>query len=145
MIKFTLKCSAGHDFESWFQNSDAFDRLDAAGMVACAVCGDTDVKKALMAPAVSVATRDAERAEKDAPLSAPKSAAEQALAELRRKIEQNSEYVGMGFAQEARDIHEGIAPERAIYGEARTEDARKLIEDGVPVTPLPFRPGRKTN
>jgi hypothetical protein len=67
------------------------------------------------------------------------------LAELRRKIEQNSDYVGMNFAKEARAMHDGTAPERAIYGEARPEEARKLLEDGIPVAPLPFIPGRKTN
>ncbi|HSF62903.1 MAG TPA: DUF1178 family protein, partial [Paracoccaceae bacterium] len=64
---------------------------------------------------------------------------------LRREVEANSEYVGVEFATEARRIHAGTAPERAIYGEARPEEARKLIEDGVPVAPLPFLPARKVN
>ncbi|RKF16616.1 DUF1178 family protein [Roseovarius spongiae] len=145
MIKFTLKCAEGHRFESWFQDSAAFDKLDAAGMIACSVCGDAQVEKAIMAPAVSAGRKGAAPAREDAPLSAPASPAEQALAELRRRVERESEYVGMSFAQEARDIHEGAAPERAIHGEARAEDAKKLIEDGVPVAPLPFRLGRKSN
>ncbi|MFZ1469866.1 MAG: DUF1178 family protein [Paracoccaceae bacterium] len=70
---------------------------------------------------------------------------EKALIELRRQVEANSDYVGLNFAAEARRIHYGDAPERAIYGEARPEDARQLIEDGVPVAPLPFLPRRKTN
>jgi len=78
-------------------------------------------------------------------LTAPRSKAELALAEMRRHIEENSEYVGMSFAREARAIHEGDAPERAIHGEARAEEARKLIEDGIPVAPLPFLPKSKAN
>lgn len=144
MIQFTLKCDQDHRFDSWFQSADAFDKLTSAGMVACSVCGSTEVEKALMAPSVR-ASRKTAVAPEHPPLSAPASPAEQALAELKRKIEANSEYVGLNFAREARDIHEGNAPERAIYGEARPEEARKLLEDGVPVAPLPFLPNRKSN
>lgn len=113
-------------------------------MVSCAICGSGAIEKAVMAPRVQNSrSRSAIPAEK--PLSAPTSPAEQAFTELKRQVEKNSEYVGMNFAREARDIHEGIAPGRAIHGEAKTDDARKLIEDGIPVTPLPFIPGRKSN
>ena len=146
MIQFSLKCAEGHKFESWFQSADAFDKLRAAGHVACAVCGGTDVEKAVMAPRVSTARKKVRAEEpQERPLSAPASPAEQALAELKAHVEANSEYVGMEFAREARAMHDGDAPERAIYGEAKAEDARKLLEDGIPVAPLPFRPGRKSN
>jgi hypothetical protein len=154
MIQYTLKCDQDHRFDSWFQNAAAFDKLKASGMVACAVCGSPNVDKALMAPRVSV-SRDAPDTAKDAQnqpdtpttgaLSTPRHPAEQALAELKKRIEATSEYVGMNFAAEARRIHSGDSPERAIYGEARPDEARKLIEDGVPVAPLPFMPGRKSN
>lgn len=103
-----------------------------------------------MAPAVRDSkkaqnTQDAKPDPVDRPLSAPAHPAEQAMAEMRRKIEENSEYVGMNFVQEARDIHNGDAPERAIYGEAKPKEAKALMEEGVPVAPLPFMPGRKTN
>lgn len=141
MIQFSLKCPEDHRFDSWFQSAEAFDKLHAAGMVTCAVCGATGVQKAPMAPRVA-STRDAPA---DRPLSQPRSPAEQAVAELRRKIEAGSEDVGRDFAREARAIHEGAAPERAIRGEARMEEARKLLEDGVPVVPLPFMNSRKSN
>ena len=70
---------------------------------------------------------------------------EKALAAMRREIEASSEYVGKEFASEARRIHGGEAPERAIYGEVRPEEARALVEEGVPVAPLPFTPRRKMN
>jgi len=139
MIHFSLKCAEGHDFDSWFQSSEAFDKLHAAGMVACSVCGSADVSKSLMAPQVR-ASREQSR-----PLGKAQSPAEKALAEMRAHVEQNSEYVGLKFAAEARKMHLGDTPERAIYGEAKPEEAKKLIEDGIPVAPLPFMPPRKTN
>jgi len=78
-------------------------------------------------------------------LSRPANEAEQAIAELRRKVEDNSDYVGRDFVTQARAMHEGDAPGRAIYGEAKLDEAKALIEEGIPVLPLPFRPNRKTN
>jgi hypothetical protein len=100
------------------------------------------VEKALMAPAV--AAKAAEPAARP-DLKAPASEIETALAALRREVEANSEYVGMNFVSEARRMHAGDSPERAIHGEARPDEARKLIEEGVPVAPLPFLPVRKAN
>ena len=144
MIQYTLKCSRDHRFDSWFQSADAYEKLRGAGMVACAVCGDTEVEKAMMAPRVRPA-RNSAKPPSERPLKAPASDAEKALAELKKAVEANSDYVGMNFAKEARAMHDGEAPERAIYGEARLEDAKALIEDGVPVAPLPFRATRKSN
>lgn len=154
MIQFNLKCAEGHKFASWFKSADAFDKLKGNGMVACAVCGSTDIEKALMAPRVSTARKTANSPEPEVetentpaerPLSTPATAAEQAIAELRKKIEATSENVGTNFVREARAMHEGEAPERSIYGQARLDEAKQLVEDGIPVAPLPFMPGRKTN
>ncbi len=124
---------------SWFGSSADFDRLADGGMLACSVCGSPEVSKDLMAPGIAAAA-----AASDKPLSAPASAAEQALAELRRRIEATSEDVGRGFAAEARRIHAGDAPERPIIGDARPAEARALIQDGIPVAPLPWF-ARKTS
>jgi hypothetical protein len=137
MIRYALRCDRDHGFESWFGSAEAYDRLRAGGHVACPDCGSTGVDKALMAPNVTPSRSKA--------LTAPQDPREAALAELRRKVEENSEYVGLEFATEARRIHDGEAPERAIYGEAKLEDARRLIEDGVPVAPLPFLPKARAN
>ena len=145
MIHYALKCSDGHSFESWFQSASAFDKLFAAGLVTCAVCGTTAVEKAMMAPPVRSARKAVPAGGESRPLSAPASPAEQALAELRRRIEATSDYVGRDFAAEARAIHDGDAPQRSIHGEARADEARALVEDGIPVAPLPFRTGRKNN
>ena len=147
MIRYALKCDQGHAFESWFKSAEAFDALLAGGHVGCVICGSSQVEKALMAPAVRPARKadSAEPAATPGALTQPASPAEEALAEMRRKIEESSDYVGDDFAREARAMHNGEAPERAIHGEARLDEARALLEDGVPVMPLPFAPKRRTN
>lgn len=138
MIRYSLTCAEGHDFESWFASAAAFDELTARGLVNCGICGGHKVSKALMAPAVT-------QVEAARGLRQPQTKAEEVLAALRREIEATSEYVGSDFASEARRMFEGDTPERTIHGEARLEEARKLVEDGVPVAPLPFLPRGKTN
>lgn len=153
MIRYMLQCEAGHGFESWFAGGQAFDSLSRAGHLACPTCGSARVEKALMTPSLGPARKAepaGDQASSPAPAAAPATppspaAIEKAIAALRREIEEKSEYVGMDFATEARRIHEGEAPERPIYGEAKPEEARKLVEEGVPVAPLPFLPRRKAN
>lgn len=149
MIRYNLRCARGHTFESWFASAAAFDALQRADLLSCAVCSDATVEKALMAPTVrnpDISGAPALPATgPDRPLSAPASPAEQALAELRRRIEAESDDVGRNFAREARAIHEGTAPRRSIRGEARPDEARRLIEDGVPVIPLPWPAPRRQN
>ena len=132
MIKYSLKCSDGHEFESWFDGADAYNKLESAGLLSCAVCGGSDVSRALSAPRVSTARS------KEGPLSQPMSTAEQAMAELRKHVEENTDDVGKEFAKEARKIADGEAPDRAIRGEAKLDEAKSLIEDGIPVAPLPW-------
>ena len=140
MIRYALRCDKDHEFDGWYRSSEGFDSLNAAGQVACATCGSTRVTKALMAPAVP-----AERAAAGPTLTAPRDPAEAALEKLRAHVEANSDYVGLKFADQARAMHDGDMPSRAIHGEARPEDAKRLIEDGIPVAPLPFIPKQKSN
>ncbi|MBM3604725.1 MAG: DUF1178 family protein [Alphaproteobacteria bacterium] len=136
MIRYALRCEKGHDFDGWFRSSDGFETMRDAGQVACAQCGSTRVDRGLMAPAV---------AEARAPLNAPRNPAEAALEALRRQVEEKSDYVGLRFVEEARAMHQGERPARAIHGEARPDEARKLMEEGVPVAPLPFIPRKRAN
>lgn len=143
MIRYALRCPDGHDFESWFRDSAAFDQLNAAGQVACTVCGATRVEKTLMAPAVS-GTKKKQRQQQrkkhkdEAPLSSPATPAEMVLKRLREHLRKNSHYVGGEFAAEARRIHDGEADDRSIWGEATLDDARALFEDGIEVAPIPW-------
>lgn len=140
MIRYSLTCRADHAFESWFQSAEAFDGLSAAGHITCPICGGAKVNKSLMAPTVRPGRKAAAPSLRD-----PGTAQEAALAALRAEVEAKSDYVGVNFVAEARAMHEGNAPERSIYGEARPDEAIKLLEDGIPVAPLPFMPSRKTN
>lgn len=142
MIRYSLRCEHRHDFEAWFRSSDAYDALRAEGRVACSECGSTVVGKAPMAPALSPADKALTRGR---PLAATDTPREAALQKLRQEVEANSDYVGLRFVDEARAMHQGSVPQRAIHGEARIEDARKLVDEGVPVAPLPFLPRQKAN
>lgn len=125
MIVFDLQCGAAHVFEAWFGCSADYDRQAAAGMIACPVCGDTQVTKAVMAPAVPAKGNRTDVA---------------AVLAAQRQLEAASDYVGDNFAAEARARHEATAPSRPIYGEATLDDARALLADGIGIMPLPFKP-----
>lgn len=160
MIRYRLKCPEDHGFDSWFKSSDAFESLRAGALLSCPICGDTNITKAIMAPPIHAksekstpvtAANEAQEAE-DAPvpgaqtlLTSPSDRVAAAMEHLKREIEANSDYVGGDFAREARAMHDGDMPERAIHGEAEPEEARALLEEGVPVLPLPFLPRRKVN
>jgi hypothetical protein len=144
MIHYSLTCAKGHEFDGWFQSAAEYDRQAAGGLLRCALCGSRDVTKALMAPGVHISGNAVTRPLAEG-VKPDRKALEEALAALRRDVEENSEYVGLSFAEEARAIHEGTSPRRSIYGEANREDAKSLIEEGVPVAPLPFIPHRRVN
>ncbi|MGH6800780.1 MAG: DUF1178 family protein [Methylocella sp.] len=148
MIKFALLCARGHEFQSWFQSSEAFDAQVKSGLVLCPLCQATEVTKAIMAPAI--ASRGA--AERAIPPAQAQSQTKVALLDrhdrksramvnaFRKRLFEQADDVGTRFAEEARKIHEGLVPERPIHGLASIGDARALIEEGVPVLPVPPSP-----
>ena len=121
MIVFNLKCRRDHHFEAWFRDNVTFDEQVAAGVVDCPVCGSKKVEKALMAPHVAKGGR-AEEAVRD---TAKVAQAKKALTELRRQVEENCDYVGPTFAEEARKIHYGESDERSIYARPPTRRPRR--------------------
>ncbi len=152
MIHYSLRCDAGHGFESWFPGSEAFDRQVAAGMVECPVCASPKVERALMTPAVAKAPGVKGR---PAPVSevvpanvgpakmasGPMPAQVVALLQrMRAEVEKNCDYVGGDFAEEARRIHNGEVEARGIYGEASADEAEALRDDGIEVGQLPWLP-----
>lgn len=134
MISYDLTCEKEHLFEAWFASSAAFDTLKAAGEVSCPECGSTQIEKALMAPSLSRKVGEEKRmtaAEERARVRA-------ALKEVRKAVEETSDYVGKEFAEEARKMHYGEADKRNIYGEADDDEARELAEEGVPFAKIPW-------
>ncbi len=140
MIRFSLHCDHGHEFEGWFRDNADFDRQSERKLVSCPVCNSPEIQKSLMAPAVSTSRSKEQVA--IAMGEAQKQMLEQ-MRELSRKVRENADYVGDQFAEEARKIHFGETEARGIYGEASKEDVHSLIEDGVDVMPLPAFPEDK--
>lgn len=142
MIKYDLKCENAHVFEAWFKNSAACDEQAAAGDIVCAVCGSTTVGKAPMAPAVprKGIRNDAKRDELARKQTEQTAVAVMALRELRKQIEENCNYVGPRFAEEARKIHYGEVKQHGIYGEATAEERQELQEEGVEIAEVPWLP-----
>jgi hypothetical protein len=136
MIVFDLRCATGHVFEAWFGSSNDYEDQRARGLLSCPLCGDTEIGKAVMAPNVPA---KGNKAAADAPPSpAAVKAALAAMAQAQRKALEGSTWVGGAFATQARAMHEGEIDHAPIHGKASAEEARGLIEDGVPVAPLPF-------
>ncbi len=140
MIKYSLQCNNFHQSESWFASSEAFDRLKNSKLLSCEVCGSTSITKSLMAPSV----KSKKGTEVNGALLQQSSKKNSLIQELKKKIESTCEYVGDDFAEEARAIHDGESPERSIYGKTTIEKAKSLLEDEIPITPLPWS-DRKSN
>ena len=158
MILYDLKCrKKGHVFETWFRDSAAYDEQVAAGAIACPTCGSRKVEKALMAPRLARNGRTRDKAE-GGPRGGPEGGPEGKMATravmetaesaelmgqlrtLRQKVEENCDYVGGAFAEEARKIHYGEKDARNIYGETSDEQAKELHEEGVTFNRIPWAP-----
>lgn len=147
MIRYSLRCESGHEFESWFQDSGSFDKQVKRKLVACPVCDSVKVEKAIMAPRIARM-----RGEKRAPalpnesappspmVMSPENELRAKLRELRDFVKSNAEDVGQRFPAEARKMHYGEIKHRPIYGEATADDAKALVDEGVDVMPLPVLP-----
>jgi hypothetical protein len=158
MIHYSLQCQHGHEFDGWFADSAGFDTQAKRGLVACPSCGDTQVSRALMAPAIKSRklAPPPPRAEPEAAsptVTEPSPSATVAIAgdrmpdhvravlqRLRAEVERNCDYVGAQFANEALRIHRGEADARGIYGEATPEQAEALADEGVDISRIPWVP-----
>lgn len=138
MIIFDLKCGQDHVFEAWFGSSQDFEDQRARGLVACPICGDTAIGKAVMAPAVGAKGNQSSGAAMANIADADRAAMLNALAEAQAKILENSEWVGRGFADRARAMHYGEESHASIHGEVAPAEAKALIDEGVKVAPLPL-------
>ena len=148
MIVFDLSCDHGHGFEGWFRSSDDFGAQQSKGLLCCPQCGSAAVDKAPMAPAVP--RKGNQKAERPAPIqpqqrplaNAPMppqvAAAMEQLARVQAEALKNSTWVGRKFADQSRAMHYGERDHAAIHGEASLEEARALLDEGVPIAPLPL-------
>jgi hypothetical protein len=139
MIRYALICDKAHEFEGWFGSSADFDDQAQRGLIACPVCDSHGVSKQIMAPSVSGTKKTTGGLPPQM-----RSMVMEAMGRVRAHVEENFDYVGDGFADEARAIHEGRSEDRGIYGEATPAQIKSLAEDGVPIAPLPPAPPKKT-
>lgn len=157
MIRYALACNKGHSFESWFQDSAAYDKQAKRGLVTCPHCGSAKVEKAIMAPRLAGARKRSTPIEDAAPPSAT-AATEKApvamispqeqefrakLKELRDHLTKNADDVGQKFPEQARKMHYGEIEHRSIYGVASPDDAKELAEEGIEFHPLPILPDER--
>lgn len=149
MILYRLRCAKAHEFESWFASAAGYDRQAKRGLVSCPKCGSTKIGKALMAPRIAkggakkkLAAGAAAKAPAATHAMAPDMPAEMraVLEQVRKKVEENCDYVGDKFADEARKIHYGESKRRGIYGEASDAEAEELTEEGIDVSRIPWVP-----
>lgn len=165
MIRYTLVCAKGHSFESWFQNSAAYDKQAKRGLVECPACGSTKVEKALMTPKLSGTKKrgtpalpapavEAPMASEGVPapvevaapvamMSPEEREFRTKLKELREHITKNADNVGRKFPEEARKMHYGETEHRSIYGEASPQEAKDLYEEGIEFHPIPVLPDER--
>ena len=133
MIVFNLQCADGHGFEAWFKDAKAYASQRRGRKIACPVCGDTGIQKLPAAPRLA----KGEAKENMDSAKAQAAAYMQAVNQIHKHLEENCDYVGDRFADEARKIHRGEVEERGIYGEATQKEAKELTEEGVPIAAVP--------
>ena len=130
MIRYTLNCNNGHQFDSWFSDSASFEKLREKGHLECAICSSKKVEKSLMAPVVTPKKKET--------LLSKQSALEKEIKALKQKIKATATDVGENFSDEARAMHYGEKEEKPIVGKTTIDEAKELAEEGIPFTPLPW-------
>jgi len=157
VIRYNLVCDKRHEFESWFQDSAAYDKQAKRGLVSCPLCGSAKVEKAIMAPrlarkdkstsidvAAGASLAQAPVANAPVAMMSPQEKEFRAkLKELRDHLTANADNVGKKFPEVARKMHYGEIEHRSIYGEASPEDAKELHEEGIEFHPLPVLPDER--
>ena len=135
MIKYILKCNNEHEFESWFSNSDEFEKLNRKSLLECIYCSSKKIKKSIMAPMVSNSknkNKNFEIINKDLKKEKNK------LIKLRKYIEDNFDYVGEDFSKKVREVYYDKKSKKAIYGTATAEEREELTEEGIDLLSIPW-------
>ena len=135
MIKYNLKCQNNHEFESWFSNSEEFDKLNKKNLLECIYCSSKKIRKSIMSPRISnlntkqeqvnLINRDIKN-EKDQ------------LLRLRKYIEKNFDYVGKDFSKKVREVYYDKKSKKAIYGTATSKEREELAEEGIDLLSIPW-------
>ena len=134
MIKYILKCNNKHEFESWFSNSNEFEKLKSKNLIECIYCKSKQVDKSIMSPIVL--NKD-EKIKKDKSLENFKKVKKE-LFKIRKFVEKNFENVGKDFPQEVRNVYYNKRENKNIYGHTTQEEAEELKEEGIEIASIPW-------
>lgn len=138
MIVFNLICSTcEYEFEGWFDNSSAFESQKKRKLINCPNCESSKIKKTLVAPNVGKKSNSKKTTNKKTIASN--------INKIKKIVEENYDYVGDQFTEEAKKIKYGETEDRPIYGEATIEQTKELIDEDISITPLPFQSSKKNN
>ena len=135
MIKYNLKCHNNHEFESWFSNSQEFEKLKKKKLLECIYCSSIKINKSIMSPMISIISK-----KKINTINLEKNLKDEKakLLKIRNFIENNFEYVGKNFSKKVRDIYYDKKSKKAIYGSATEEERKELAEEGIDLINVPW-------
>ena len=135
MIKYNLKCSNNHEFESWFSDSSEFEKLNKKNLLECIYCPSKKIKKSIMAPMVSVISDKKKQIKK---LNRYLVKEREQLVKMRKYIEKNFEYVGSDFSKKVREIYYDKKSKQTIYGTTTSKERKELEEEGIDLISIPW-------
>ncbi len=135
MIKYNLKCPNNHEFESWFSDSDEFDKLNKSNLLECIYCSSKSINKSIMAPMISNSKMKKEEVKL---LSKDLKDQKNKLLQLRKYIEKNFDYVGKDFSKKVREVYYDKKNKKAIYGTTTPEERKDLLEEGIDLISIPW-------
>ena len=135
MIKYILKCNKNHEFESWFSNSEEFDKLNKRQLLECIYCSSKKISKSIMSPMISNLSNKKEKIKEiDKGVIEEKNK----LFQLRKYIETNFDYVGKDFSKKVREVYYDKKNKKAIYGTTTPEERKELAEEGIDLLSIPW-------
>ncbi len=134
MIKYILKCHDDHEFESWFSDSNEFEKLNKKKLLECIFCSSKKIEKSIMSPMVSSSLNKIEIEKKENDFKNEK----KQLLQLRKYIEKNFDYVGKDFSKKVREVYYDKNNQKAIYGTTTPEEREELAEEGIDLYSIPW-------
>ena len=135
MIKYILKCNNDHEFESWFSNSEEFEKLNKKNLLECIYCSSKNISKSIMAPMISSQKNEKFQIDK---INKNLKDERKKLLELRKYIEKNFDFVGKDFSKKVREVYYDRKSKKAIYGTTTAEEREELAEEGIDLLSIPW-------
>ncbi len=136
MIKYNLKCENKHEFESWFSDSNEYEKLKKKMLLECIYCSSSKISKSIMSPMVSISKSSNKKIKSN--LDNKFVDEKKRLVKIRRFIEKNFDYVGENFSEKVREIYYNKKTKKAIYGTTTEKERRELLDEGIDLITVPW-------